>query len=128
MTRTGRRAQWRRPAFAGAAALLVLASCGRGGGADEPSGPTIPPDADTIVAASAEAMGEVSSVRFDVTRSGAPVYIDAFESIALNTIVGEFSVPVGAGAAPGRGRRFAHHRTGRDRDRRRGLALQPGHG
>lgn len=98
MTTTGRGACPRPPWLAIAVALVALASCGGDGGADEPTGPTIPPDPDAIVAASAEAMGEVSSVRFDVTRSGAPVYIDAFESIALNTIVGEFSVPQSARA------------------------------
>ena len=41
--------------------------------------------------AMAEAMGEVTSVEFRLTREGAPVYIDAFESIALNTAVGQFT-------------------------------------
>ncbi len=80
------------------AGAALLAACGGGSGDGEPSGPTIPPDPEVIVAASAAAMGEVESVRFEVERSGAPVYIDSFESIALNTIVGEFSVPRSARA------------------------------
>lgn len=77
-------------------AALVVASCG--GGDAEPSGPTIPPDPDAITTASAAAMGDVTSVRFDLTRTGAPVYIDQFESIALDTASGRFSVPGAADA------------------------------
>ncbi|MGI9644388.1 MAG: LppX_LprAFG lipoprotein [Ilumatobacteraceae bacterium] len=80
------------------AGAMLLAACGGGDGEAEPIGPTIPPDPEVIVAASAAAMGEVESVRFEVERTGAPVYIDSFESIALNTIVGEFSVPHSARA------------------------------
>ena len=79
--------------------LLALAACGGSDdAADEPTGPTLPADADAIVTASAAAMGEVTSVRFELTRTGAPVYIDQFESIAIDTVVGEFTVPQSAQA------------------------------
>jgi lipoprotein LprG len=37
-------------------------------------------------------MGDVTSVRFEVVPTGAPIYIDQFESIALARIVGEFEL------------------------------------
>ena len=46
-----------------------------------------------VVTAAALAMGQVIGVEFTLTRSGAPVYIDAFESIALDDLFGQFSVP-----------------------------------
>jgi lipoprotein LprG len=50
-------------------------------------------DPAVIVAAAAEAMRAVTSVEFELERSGAPVYIDQFESIALNELHGQFTVP-----------------------------------
>jgi len=90
----------RRPA---AAAFLVLATlavsaCGGDGGPAEPTGPTIPPDPASIVETSAAAMGDVTSVRFGVQPSGVPIYIDSFESIALNSLIGRFTVPRSADA------------------------------
>ena len=87
-----------------ASALLLGAAwgaaCGDGsGGSAEPTGPTLPADGDAIVTASAAAMGDVTSVRFDLRRSGAPVYIDQFEAIAIDRVVGEFTVPQSAQAA-----------------------------
>ena len=83
-----------------ASALLVGAACGAGNsGSAEPTGPTLPADGDAIVTASAAAMGDVTSVRFDLRRSGAPVYIDQFEAIAIDRVVGEFTVPQSAQAA-----------------------------
>ena len=83
-----------------ASALLVGAACGGGsGGSAEPTGPTLPADAVAIVTASAAAMGDVTSVRFDLRRSGAAVYIDQFEAIAIDRVVGEFTVPQSAQAA-----------------------------
>jgi lipoprotein LprG len=79
------------------AITAIAAACGDAGAA-EPSGPTIPPDPEAIITASAEAMGEVTSVEFRLERDGASVYIDAFESIALNTAVGQFTVPRSAQA------------------------------
>jgi lipoprotein LprG len=74
----------------------TIASCG--GGDSEPSGPTIEPDATVIAETSAAAMGEVTSVRFELDRTGAPVYIDSAEVIALNSIVGRFNIPESADA------------------------------
>ncbi len=55
-------------------------------------------DADDVLAASAVAMSDVSSVEFELERSGAPVYIDQFESIALTSLLGQFTVPGEAAA------------------------------
>ena len=55
-------------------------------------------DADIVIEAAAEAMGQVTSVRFDVTRSGAPVYIDPVESLALDRVTGRFRAPSDADA------------------------------
>ena len=84
-------------ALLAAAAAITLAACG-GGSNGEPTEPTIPADADAIVDASAVAMGETESVRFELERSGAPVYIDEVEQLALNSIVGQFEVPGSAQA------------------------------
>jgi lipoprotein LprG len=76
----------------------VLAACGGGGSDDEPTEPTIAPDATAIVDASAIAMGDAESVRFALERTGAPVYIDQVERLALNSVVGQFEVPGSAQA------------------------------
>ncbi len=88
-----------RAAFAGLAitASLVIAACG-GGGNGEPTEPTIPADAASIVAASGTAMGTTESVRFELERNGAPVYIDQVEQLALNSVIGQFTVPGSAQA------------------------------
>lgn len=80
------------------ALTLAFATAACGGSVSEPTEPTLPADADVIIAASAEAMGDTESVRFTLTSSGAPVFIDQFESIALVTAVGEFRVPGAAQA------------------------------
>jgi hypothetical protein len=81
--------------------LFVLA-CGilgpACGGDGEPEGDPLPADATAILDASSEAMGDVTSVRFDLRRSGADVYIDQFESLALDKIKGRFSAPSSADA------------------------------
>ena len=68
------------------------------GGDAEPEGDPLPAEATTILNASSAAMGEVTSVRFDLRRSGADVYIDQFESLALDKIKGRFSAPSSADA------------------------------
>jgi hypothetical protein len=50
-------------------------------------------DPTTVVAEAADAMAGVTSVQFGLTRGGAPVFIDQFESIALDELIGQFSVP-----------------------------------
>lgn len=55
-------------------------------------------DAEVLVRESADAMGQVTSVEFELERSGAPIYIDEFESIALDGLIGQFTVPGRAAA------------------------------
>ena len=76
--------------------LLALTACGSDA---KPEGTPLAEDADTIVAAAAEAMGDVTSVRFELKRSGAAIYIDEFKSLALEWIVGRFSAPTSVDAA-----------------------------
>lgn len=79
-----------------ACAALALTSCS----ADtEPEGTPLPAVAETILATSSTAMGEVTSVRFELERGGAPVFIDTFGSLAIDKIVGRFSAPASADAA-----------------------------
>ncbi len=86
-------------AVATAAALISMFAAGCAGSTSaEPSGPTIPPDVDTILTTAASEMGAVTSVRFDLERSGERVYIDQFEAIAIDRVVGEFAVPQSAQA------------------------------
>ena len=68
------------------------------GGDAEPEGDPLPAEATTILNASSVAMADVTSVRFDLKRSGADVYIDQFESLALDKIKGRFSAPSSADA------------------------------
>lgn len=81
---------------------LLVVACGLAGAAcggdAEPEGDPLPADVSTILDASSTAMAEVTSVRFDLERSGADVYIDQFESLALDTIKGRFSAPSSADA------------------------------
>jgi lipoprotein LprG len=77
------------------ACALLGAACG---GGSEPEGEPLAADVDTILDASAMAMSDVTSVRFDLRRSGAVVFIDEFESIALDKIKGRFSAPGSADA------------------------------
>ena len=94
----------------GAAALamvaMVAAAFGAfrsdGAGASSPEdeqvaddGAVADPDAHAteIVESSADAMAAVTSVEFRLERSGAPIFIDEFERIALDSLRGQFSVP-----------------------------------
>ena len=67
---------------------------------DLDDGAVADPDATAadIVTASAAAMALVTSVEFELDRDGAPIYIDEFESIALDALVGQFTVPTSARA------------------------------
>jgi hypothetical protein len=58
------------------------------------------PDADVarVVADAAAAMADVTSVEFRLDRSGAPIYIDEFESLALDSLIGQFTIPTRARA------------------------------
>jgi LppX_LprAFG lipoprotein len=46
-----------------------------------------------VVDSAANAMAGVTSVEFRLHRDGAPIFIDEFERIALNSLRGQFSVP-----------------------------------
>lgn len=61
-------------------------------------GPRLSGDAATLIRASADAMVDVTSVRFEVTRTGAPVFIDTVEELALDEVVGRFQAPANADA------------------------------
>ncbi len=50
-------------------------------------------DGQAIVTASSVAMAGVTSVQFTLTRTGAPIFIDQFERIALESLLGRFTVP-----------------------------------
>jgi lipoprotein LprG len=67
---------------------------------DLDDGAVADPDADvsTVVADAAAAMGEVTSVEFRLDRAGAPIFIDEFGSLALDSLVGQFAVPTRARA------------------------------
>lgn len=84
--------------FAGLGALVLVACSGGDGGTEVLDGPFLDADAVTLQPAVAEAMGSVMSVRFEVERTEAPVFIDQVESISLNTILGQFEVPGSANA------------------------------
>ena len=58
----------------------------------------MPADIETIQQTAAASMGEVTSTRFHLERSGAPVFIDQFESIALDQLDGRFKAPASADA------------------------------
>lgn len=101
-------------AIAGAAFALSIAGAlgaspsGDGAGAvadgngndDADDGAVADPSAGAaeVVASSAEAMGGVTSVEFRLNRDGAPIYIDEFERIALDSLRGQFTVPTQAQA------------------------------
>src|SRR5690606_38888219 len=51
-----------------------------------------------IVATAATTMGAVTSVEFELARTGAPVFVDQFETIALDAALGQFQVPTRAQA------------------------------
>ena len=68
------------------------------GCAEDLGGTPLPTDAALLQEWSAQAMGEVTSVRFTVERTGAPVYIDAARSLSLDAIDGRFSAPRSADA------------------------------
>ncbi len=78
------------PAWLLLLAALVVAGCSGSASLD---GDVLDTDPATALPAAAEAMGEVESVRFHLVRSGAPVYIDEVESIAVDEVTGTVTVP-----------------------------------
>ena len=83
-------------------ALAVLAAaCSDGAGpTTTTTAPvvTIPADVETILAASAVAMGEIESVHFTITRAGALVSIDEAGTITFDSAEGRYGPPGGADA------------------------------
>jgi lipoprotein LprG len=65
------------------------------GDGDGDDGAVADPAADPsqIATSSSEAMGAVTSVEFRLRRDGAPIFIDEFERIALDSLRGQFTVP-----------------------------------
>ena len=62
------------------------------------AGPRLTADADLLIETSSAAMADVTSVEFTLARSGAPVYVDEFESLELKDLKGQFVVPTRAQA------------------------------
>jgi len=81
---------------------IVIAAFGLAAVSCSPSedlgGPKLEPTTDIVLNAAAEAMGDVTSVRFELVRSGAAVYIDPLRSLSLDEIVGRYSAPTSAEA------------------------------
>lgn len=75
------------------ATALVAISCG----GNEPV-TTLPPEADVVLGAAAEAMGTIDYVRFRIERGGAPVYIDPLDSLSFALAEGQFGAPSSANA------------------------------
>lgn len=78
-----------------AIAVLLVGGCGS---SEDLGGSKLPTDASSLIELSAAGMGDVDSVRFSLARTGAPVYIDQVESLALDALEGRFSRPGSADA------------------------------
>ncbi len=72
----------------------VLVGCGDAAA----SGPTLAPDVATILSTAATTMGEVETVRFEIERGGAPVYIDPLDTLEFVSAEGRFQAPTSAEA------------------------------
>lgn len=75
------------------ALLFLLGAC-----SEDLGGEKLATDGPMLKSLAAEAMGQVESVRFSLQRTGAPVYIDAAESMSLDELDGRFSAPGSADA------------------------------
>lgn len=75
----------------------ILALAATACSSEEPA-PTLPPQVDTVLAASATAMGDVQYVRFKIERAGAPVYIDPLDTLNFSIAEGQFAAPSSANA------------------------------
>jgi lipoprotein LprG len=72
-----------------------LAACSSGS-SDEGAAPV---DVESVLAASADAMAAIDTVSFQITRSGAPVYLDPGGSLAFEEATGRFSSQAAAADA-----------------------------
>jgi lipoprotein LprG len=79
-------------------AIVGIVALGGCGGDGETEGEPLPADAAVVLDAGSAAMGDVTSVRFHVEHSGAPVFIDRFESVRLDELDGRFRAPSSADA------------------------------
>jgi len=77
----------------GLMAASILAGCSGSAGSETSDAEPLPQDGEAIAAAAAEAIGEVTSVGFELTRSGAPVAIDPFGVLLLESVVGRAVLP-----------------------------------
>lgn len=81
---------------------IVATACSSGGEAatttTEAPPVTIPADVDAILAASAEAMGAIESVRFTIGRGGALVSIDSAGTLVFDFAEGRYGAPGAADA------------------------------
>jgi len=59
---------------------------------------TIPPEPEIVLSTASAAMGSVEFVRYEIARSGAPVYIDNLETLNFALAEGQFSAPSSANA------------------------------
>ncbi len=75
--------------------LLALITSACGSSAAEPE---LPADLDTLLATSSAAMGSVETVRFEIERSGIPIYIDPTLTLEFRDAVGRFVAPQAADA------------------------------
>jgi lipoprotein LprG len=85
----------RRLLFFSACIALFSAACGS---SEDLGGEKLPTDPIALQQQAADAMGAVTSVRFTLERTEAPVYIDAAESMSLDALDGRFSAPGSADA------------------------------
>lgn len=80
------------------ATILVLLAMVAGSCSSDSSEPTLAADLDTVLAASAQAMGQVETVRFEIIRGGVPVYIDTTGALEFKEATGRFVAPEAADA------------------------------
>lgn len=80
------------------ALVVVFALISAGCAAEDLGGEKLAPDAALLQEMSAEVMAAVTSVKFELERTGAPVFIDQVESISLDSLEGRFQRPGSADA------------------------------
>lgn len=83
-------------AIAALAFLVALLSACSGG--EDLGGDKLEPDPAVILPVSARAMGEVTSVRFELVHDGADVHIDPLDALAVDEVIGRFAAPASADA------------------------------
>lgn len=79
------------------AAMLIAVALSACSGEDL-GGEKLPTESASLQQTAADTMAAVTSVRFQLERTGAPVYIDQVESISLDSLEGRFQEPGSADA------------------------------